>query len=151
MCTIGHGSLLPCQNTIKGGIFKKKEKCGKLVRVFNPINLTKLSKFKCQDCLGYSTVHSVCIVCKGMCITNADTGKCFVCNVASVDKENYDDIYEPAIDPNPAPTQKPSTCQSCEVSTEIKWTYNPFDLDVNQRYVYGWWCDDCLYTMSMDI
>lgn len=25
MCTIGHGSLLPCQNTINGGIFKKKK------------------------------------------------------------------------------------------------------------------------------
>jgi len=150
MCTIGHGSLLPCQNTIKAGIFKKKEKCGQLVRVLNPINLSKFSKFKCQDCLGDSTNHSICIVCKGMCNTNTYTGKCFVCNVESANKEKYCDIYETVIDPNPEPTNKPSTCQTCD-NSEIKWTYNPFDLDVNNTYVYGWWCDICLYTMSMDI
>lgn len=112
--------------------------------------MTKLSKFKCQDCLGYSTGHSVCIVCKGMCNTNATTGKCFVCNEASANKKSCGDVYEPVIDPKPEPTTKPSNCQTCD-NSEIEWTYNPFDLDVNQSYVYGWWCDDCLYTMSMDI
>ena len=55
---------------------------------------------------------------------------------------------------NTEPTPKPEFCECCreaDTINNIKWTHNPFHLAMNNTYVYGWWCQDCLDTYAMNI
>jgi hypothetical protein len=127
--TFASGSLIPCQNRKDKNDFV----CLETVRIYKTLCLNDASEFRCADCLNIPG-YTHCIRCFGMCKT--DNLFCFVC------EKN---------DAKSVPTAKPSSCQCCKDNTDIKWTYNPFDADVNDTYVYGWWCDECLDNFRMDI
>lgn len=59
---------------------------------------------------------------------------------------------EREIDPKLPPTRKPKKCQNTYCNkTDIIWTYDPFGMEINNHYDYGWWCTDCLHESAMDI
>ena len=128
--TIAKGSLFPCH---QHGCFNK-------VRLFKDLHLNNLADFKCASCMDLKG-YSYCSECDGMCIT--DTIYCFVC------EEDYPSIFT-QVPIAPQPSIKPSVCQyfDCD-NTDIKWTYNPFDYEMNNEYIYGWWCEECLELYAM--
>ena len=129
--TLAKGSLFPCQQS----------GCEYRVRLFKDLHLENVADFKCSKCLDLKG-YSFCSECQGLCITN--TIFCYIC------EEEYLN-YKLPVDPKPEPTQKPISCTICNVNTDIKWTYNPFKIEIHDTYEYGWWCSQCLKKYYLEV
>ena len=133
--TIAEGSLFPCQQS----------GCVNKVRLFKSLDIDSIDDFKCAHCMGLKG-YTYCIECNGMCIT--DTIYCFFC------EKDYFSLLTP-IPIAPEPSIKPSFCQDFEsdkdyeCDTDIQWTYDRYKADMNNKYVWGWWCSKCIEFSAM--
>ena len=143
VATICGGSLFPCQN----------KKCDQTVRLFKDYE-GRVSDFRCAKCLPFLKysetskvgVYTNCCDCSGQfLVKNRGDHACYECFISG-----FSPFFE-VKDPKPKPTKRPKVCSCCFKKRKLFWRACPFDLDINNRYVYYWRCDDCQEQAALDI
>ena len=138
------GDLLKCQSPL----------CDQSVRIYS--YLGQVIDFRCAKCLEHLTFDTVpiigcytqCVDCKGQFKVMVNgCNQCFVCKPVSGPEP-----YPPPIDPETHPNcPKPDICPSCGENSDCEWTYDPYCLDIYERYDYSWFCSVCLKDLSENI
>ena len=137
--TIREGNLFPCQDP----------KCDQTVRLFKDYTGC-VREFRCAKCLPsleYSTfskvgVYTNCCDCSGQfLVKNCGEQACYECFVGGLFPK----------DPKPKPTKRPKVCSTCGKKRKLTWRSCPYQLDIHNRYVYAWTCDNCDEQAALDI
>lgn len=138
---IGQCTVFFCDNSVRiyKSIDTKNFRCPLCLQhpMSTPSYPEKNKYFKCDDCFAFfKNVHT-------------NHRKCFTCRRPERKKYKH---YVPPIDPNTPPSKpKPTHCPSCNSHKHLRWTYCPYQLDVNNRYNYNWYCNTCLNEAANDI
>lgn len=141
--TIRVGSLFPCQDP----------KCDQTVRLFKDYT-DCVSEFRCAKCLPFLEyspfsnvgVYTNCCDCSGQfLVKNRGEQACYKCFVSGLSP-----FFE-VRDPKPKPTKRPKVCSTCDKKHKLTWRACPYQLDIHNRYVYAWTCDDCDKKAALDI
>ena len=125
--------------------------CGKSLRLYKDYT-GDLTTFKCAKCLPwckYTDIplagsYTTCTECHAQYkCTDSNTSLCYVC---------VKNVYVPPVDPKiPEPLRNPGKCDQCHETKTVFWTYCPYAADVNECYIYYWFCEDCHTQSALDI